>query len=94
MNETGRTTMATLLKSPAKIREALRRRGRKVSTVAAPQPIPFAFPAATGTYVGTGQVLGAWVVERIEETQRFFLGDGRPRSVAFRLDLAVYGDDA
>jgi len=43
---------------------------------------------------GTGQVLGAWVVERIEETQRFFLDDGRPRSVAFRLDLAAYGDDA
>ena len=43
---------------------------------------------------GTGQVLGAWVVERIEETQRVFLAAGQPRSVAFRLDLAAYGDDA
>ena len=43
---------------------------------------------------GVGQVLGAWAVERVEETQRFFLADGRPRSLAFALDLVAYGDDA
>ena len=43
---------------------------------------------------GTGVVLGQWVIERVEETQRFFLDDGRPRSVEFRLELAAYGEDA
>lgn len=53
--------------------------------------------AATGEplqlVTGAGQVLGDWVIERIEETQRLFLDDGRPRSLAFRLDLAAYGED-
>ena len=43
---------------------------------------------------GRGDVLGSWVVERVEETQRFFLADGRPRNLAFRLELAHYGEDA
>ena len=43
---------------------------------------------------GTGVVLGLWVVERVEETQRLFLADGRPRNISFRLGLTRYGDDA
>ena len=42
---------------------------------------------------GVGQVLGQWVVERVEETQRLFLADGRPRNVSFALTLATYGED-
>ena len=43
---------------------------------------------------GVGQVLGQWVIERVEETQRRFLSNGQPRSVEFRLGLAHYGEDA
>ena len=42
---------------------------------------------------GRGDVLGLWVVERVEETQRLFLSDGRPRQVTFRIELAHYGED-
>ncbi len=42
---------------------------------------------------GGGEVLGLWVVERVEETQRLFLDDGRPRKISFRIELARYGED-
>ena len=42
---------------------------------------------------GVGDVLGLSVVERVEETQRLFLDDGRPRNVTFRLELPHYGED-
>ena len=42
---------------------------------------------------GAGAVLGLWVVERVEETQRLF-DNGDPRRVSFHLELAHYGDDA
>lgn len=42
---------------------------------------------------GAGRVLGAWVIETVEETQQLFLATGEPRRVAFRLELAAYGDD-
>ena len=42
---------------------------------------------------GVGEVLGLWVVDRVEETQRLFLDDGRPRAIAFQLQLTHYGED-
>ena len=43
---------------------------------------------------GTGKVLGLWVIETVEETQRVFLDRGEPRKLLFRLRLGRYGEDA
>ncbi len=43
---------------------------------------------------GTGKVWGRFCIERIEETQTLFFGDGTPRKQEFRLSLGRYGDDA
>ena len=43
---------------------------------------------------GAGEVMGDWVIERVEETQQEFWADGSPRRQEFRLELAAYGEDA
>ncbi len=42
---------------------------------------------------GNGEALGRWCVTRIDETQRLFFADGKPRQVEFRLRLVYYGED-
>ncbi len=42
---------------------------------------------------GDGSVWGRWCIVRMEETQRVFYADGRPRQVEFRLQLVRYGED-
>ena len=42
---------------------------------------------------GDGRARVLWVIMRVEETQRVFEADGRPRRVEFRLQLALYGED-
>lgn len=42
---------------------------------------------------GTGKVWGKFCIERVEETQGNFFGDGTPRKQEFRLSLAHYGED-
>lgn len=36
---------------------------------------------------GTGDVMGAWVIESVDETQSVFFGDGVPRKTDFSLSL-------
>ena len=43
---------------------------------------------------GAGAVMGLWVINRVEETQRAHWADGSPRRQDFRLELAAYGEDA
>lgn len=43
---------------------------------------------------GTGKVFGKFCIERVEETQTIFFGDGTPRKQEFRLSLAAYGEDS
>ena len=43
--------------------------------------------------LGTGEILGLWTIERIQETGTVFLPGGVPRKVAFRVRLAWYGED-
>ena len=39
---------------------------------------------------GLGDVLGYWVIKKIEETQTFFLSNGCPRKIKFNLELLLY----
>jgi phage protein U len=41
---------------------------------------------------GQGYVHGAWVIERIEETQSIFFSNGTARKIEFRIDLKKYED--
>lgn len=41
---------------------------------------------------GDGRVWGKWCIARLEQTQRVFYADGRPRRVEFRLTLVHYGE--
>ena len=41
----------------------------------------------------TGRMWGRWVIQRVEEAQRFFSVSGTPRKVEFRLQLSLYGED-
>lgn len=41
---------------------------------------------------GTGQVMGQWVIERVDETQSVFVPGGAPRKQQFTLALRKYGD--
>ena len=41
---------------------------------------------------GLGQVLGKWVVERVEETQSLFASAGMPRMQQFTVQLRKYGN--
>lgn len=43
---------------------------------------------------GTGKVWGKFCIERIEEIQTLFFGDGTPRKQEFRLSLGHYGEDS
>lgn len=43
--------------------------------------------------LGTGEILGLWVIERIRETGTVFLPDGVPRKVEFSVRLAYHGAD-
>ena len=43
--------------------------------------------------LGTGEILGLWVIERISETGSLFHPGGVPRKVEFALELAYYGED-
>lgn len=36
---------------------------------------------------GTGRVLGAWVIDSIDEGQSIFFADGQPRRIEFTIDL-------
>lgn len=40
---------------------------------------------------GTGNILGLWVIESINETGSIFLGNGAPRKIEFSLKLSYYG---
>ncbi|WP_163833303.1 phage tail protein [Spartinivicinus ruber] len=42
---------------------------------------------------GTGLVFGKYVIESIDEDQEYFLVDGQPQKITFRLTLKKYGDD-
>jgi len=44
--------------------------------------------------MGTGRVMGLWVILKIHETQAEFFADGAPRRQNFRLELGIYGEDA
>ena len=43
--------------------------------------------------LGTGEILGLWVIERISATGSEFLEGGAPRKAEFRVRLAYYGAD-
>ncbi|MFA6125063.1 MAG: phage tail protein [Sphingomonas sp.] len=43
---------------------------------------------------GTGRVYGAFVIEAIDERQKFFLPDGTPRQIDFGIDLMLVEDPA
>ncbi|MDE0628295.1 MAG: phage tail protein [Bryobacterales bacterium] len=43
--------------------------------------------------LGTGEILGLWTIERIQETGTVFLPGGVPRKVGFSVRLAWYGED-
>ena len=43
--------------------------------------------------LGTGEILGLWVIEAIRETGTRHLPGGVPRKVEFRVRLAWYGED-
>ncbi len=43
--------------------------------------------------LGTGEILGLWVVRRITETGSHYLPGGVPRKVEFEVELAWYGED-
>ena len=43
--------------------------------------------------LGTGEILGLWVIRRISETAGTFLAGGVPRKADFRVQLAYYGED-
>ncbi len=43
--------------------------------------------------LGTGEILGLWVIRRISETASTFLAGGVPRKAEFRVQLAYYGED-
>ena len=47
-----------------------------------------------GLITSSGEILGAWVVESIEETQSYFKPDGTPLKQEFNLQLRKYGDNA
>lgn len=42
---------------------------------------------------GTGKVFSKYVIESIDEDQDYFLVDGKPQKITFRLSLKKYGDD-
>ena len=42
---------------------------------------------------GTGRIWGLWVINRIDETQTLFSGNGVPQKIAFTLQLTQYGED-
>lgn len=48
-----------------------------------------AWPLVTGS----GEVLGAWVVESLAETRSVFLDNGKARRIEFQLQLARVDDD-
>ena len=43
--------------------------------------------------LGTGEILGLWVIERIRETGTLHLPGGVSRKVEFRVRIAYYGED-
>ena len=43
---------------------------------------------------GAGDVLGAWVIEGVQETQTLFVREGRARRIEFELQLARVDDGA
>lgn len=43
---------------------------------------------------GSGNVMGRWVVERVDEGQTFFLGAGLPRRQEFTVQLKKFDDSA
>ena len=42
---------------------------------------------------GLGDILGRWVILRVEEGQTVFFSNGMPRKVTFKMELARYGED-
>lgn len=42
---------------------------------------------------GAGEVLGAWVIESINESGSHFIAEGQPRRIEFELQLARVDDD-
>jgi len=40
-----------------------------------------------------GQILGLWVIQKIEETGTLFLAGGSPRKIEFRMSLQFHGGD-
>lgn len=49
--------------------------------------------AAYALVSGTGAVMGAWVIVRIQETGSYFIAEGVARRVEFTLELARVDDD-
>jgi len=43
---------------------------------------------------GSGQIWQQWVIVHIEQTHTALFENGTPRKIAFRLQLARYGEDA
>lgn len=43
--------------------------------------------------LGTGEILGLWVIESLRQTGTVFLAGGVPRKLEFRVRLAWYGED-
>lgn len=44
--------------------------------------------------LASGEILGAWVIDHVEETQAFHKPDGSFRRQAFTVSLRKFGDDA
>jgi len=42
----------------------------------------------------SGDILGMWIIDNIEETQSFYKPDGTPRKQEFTVSLRKFGDDA
>lgn len=51
-------------------------------------PLPFVYADEF-----TGQFLGNWCIEEIEEKRTVFFEDGTPRAIEFRIAIRKYGDD-
>lgn len=43
---------------------------------------------------GTGENMGKWFIETVDETRSHFAGPGLPRRIGFSLNLVRYWDDA
>ncbi len=42
---------------------------------------------------GTGDVLGQWIIESVDETRTAFTSDGQARKIEFTLSLKRYGEE-